>query len=118
MSFLGLFVKPVAYIGVPIYALYKVSEASPVARYYFRRGIYLSTIGICSIWGVISSVGMTILGRQLDTSWVVARTFHFMAGRSLDISFEVEGEENLQHTGGAVLLGNHQSMLDILYIGR
>jgi lysophosphatidate acyltransferase len=118
MSLLGLLVKPAAYVGVPLFILHKASEASPIARYYVRLGLYLSTLGLCSAWGVCVAVGMTLAGRQLDVNYVVARSFHALAGTALGIEFEVEGEENVENVGAAVLVGNHQSMLDILYLGR
>ena len=60
---------------------------------------------------------MSIVGRKLDVFFVVARTFYMLASRAIDIRLVVEGEEHLE-TKPAVLIGNHQSMLDILYLGR
>lgn len=116
MSILS-FVKPLAYITLPIFVLRSASRSSPVARYYVRIGIYLSAMGICSVWGVLASIGMTLIGRRLDINWLVARSFYAIASRWLDITIEVEGEEYLS-TRPAVLVGNHQSMLDILFLGR
>lgn len=60
---------------------------------------------------------MTVTDRRFDINYVVARSFYFIGRKALGISFIVEGEHHL--TGGpAVLIGNHQSMLDILYLGR
>lgn len=117
MSILSYFLKPVAYLSVPAYLLHKASQQSPVARYYVRLSLYLSTLGLVSAWGVIASVGMSLFGQRFNVNWVVARSFYAVAGRALDISFVVEGEEYLD-TRPAVLVGNHQSMLDILYLGR
>ncbi|KAI5123380.1 hypothetical protein M0805_006088 [Coniferiporia weirii] len=117
MSLLSSFVKPIAYLSLPVFILHKASNASPLARYYVRLGLYLSAMGVCSVWGVIASIGMTLAGRRFDINWVVARSFYNLAGGLLGIYFEVEGEEHLS-TKPAVLIGNHQSMLDILYIGR
>ncbi|KAI6130281.1 hypothetical protein EDD16DRAFT_1689656 [Pisolithus croceorrhizus] len=50
-------------------------------------------------------------------NFVVARTFYAIASYALDITVEVEGEEHLQ-TRPAVMVSNHQSMLDILCLGR
>lgn len=67
---------------------------------------------------MLVSIGMTLIGRRFDINWVVARSFYAVVSRALDIRFEVEGEEHLQRNGASVLMGNHQSMLDILYLGR
>lgn len=69
------------------------------------------------MWGAIVAVGMNIVGDRYNTNWVVARSFYALASRALDITIMVEGEEYLD-TRPSILVGNHQSMLDILYIGR
>lgn len=74
----------------------------------------LVTVGSCSI---IVAAGMSLIGRSTDVNNVVACIFYYMAGRALDLKVEVEGEENL-NTRPAVLMVNHQSMLDVLVIGR
>ncbi|KAH9844350.1 1-acylglycerol-3-phosphate O [Rhodofomes roseus] len=117
MSFLSTLVKPLAYVSLPVFALHTLSKSSPIARYYVRLALYLSTLGVCSAWGVVCAVGMSLVGRKLDVFFVVARTFYMIASRALDIRLVVEGEEHLA-TKPAVLIGNHQSMLDILYLGR
>ena len=110
-------IKPLAYLSLPVFLLRTLSQASPIARYYVRLGVYLSAISICSAWGAIISLPMTLAGRRFDINWVVARTFYLLAGKSLGITIEVEGEEHL-HTCPAIFVGNHQSMLDVLYLGR
>lgn len=117
MSFLSGLVKPLAYVSLPVFALHTLSKSSPIARYYVRLAVYLSTLGVCSAWGVVCAVGMSIVGRKLDVFFVVARSFYMLASRAIDIRLVVEGEEHLE-TKPAVLIGNHQSMLDILYLGR
>jgi lysophosphatidate acyltransferase len=117
MSILSFLLKPVAYVSVPAFLLQYAAQRSPIARYYVRLGVYLSTLGLCSAWGVVVSIGMSLSGNRFNVNYVVARSFYLLAGTLLDIKFEVEGEEHLD-TRPAVLVGNHQSMLDILYLGR
>ncbi|KAH9899552.1 1-acylglycerol-3-phosphate O [Cubamyces lactineus] len=117
MSVLAAIVKPLAYISLPVFALHTLANANPLARYYVRIGIYLSVLGVSSIWGVICSIGMGLIGRRFDVFYVVARSFYHLASRAVGIRLIVEGEEYLE-TRPSVLVGNHQSMLDILYLGR
>ncbi|KAA1466525.1 acyltransferase-domain-containing protein [Dentipellis sp. KUC8613] len=117
MSVLSYLVKPLAYLGLPVFLLHTLSSSSPVARYYVRITLYLSTLGLCSAWGVVVSVAMSLAGRRFDINWVIARSFYAIASRVMDIKMTVEGAEYLE-TRPAVLIGNHQSMLDILYLGR
>ena len=74
----------------------------------------LVTVGSCSI---IIAAGMSLIGRATDVNNVVAWIFYTVVGRALDLKVEVEGEKNLD-TLPAVFMVNHQSMLDVLVIGR
>jgi len=118
MSFIMSYVlKPLAYLSLPALLLRYLSDRSPMVRYYVRLSTYLSTLGVLSIWGVLVSAGMSIAGQRFDINWVVARSFYLTAGRIMGIEFQVEGEEHME-TPSAIYIGNHQSMLDILYLGR
>lgn len=117
-SLLAGIVKPLAYVSLPVFALHTLANHSPLCRYYVRIGLFLSTLGVCSVWGALCAVGMSLIGRRLDTSWVIARTFYFLASRAVGIKLDLEGGEWLDETKPAVIVGNHQSMLDILYVGR
>ncbi|CAE6477206.1 unnamed protein product [Rhizoctonia solani] len=118
MSFLmNYLIKPLAYLSLPALVLRYLSEKSPIVRYYVRLTTYLSTLGVLSMWGVLCSVGMTLMGKRFDINYVVARSFYYVCGPLLGIEIVVEGEEYIS-TPSAVYIGNHQSMLDILYLGR
>jgi len=60
---------------------------------------------------------MTLIGRRFDINYVVARSFYAIISRVIGITYTVEGEHHLD-TKPAVLLGNHQSMLDVIFLGR
>lgn len=117
MSFLALVVKPLAYISLPVLLFRSIANTSSVGRYYWRASVFLGSLAAVSIWGIVVAVGMTLVGRRHDVNYVVARTFYNWASRVLELEVEVEGEEYLQ-TRPAVIVGNHQSMLDILYLAR
>ncbi|KAF8559158.1 1-acylglycerol-3-phosphate O [Imleria badia] len=117
MSFLALVVKPLAYISLPILLFRSIAKTSPVGRYYWRVTIFLGSLAVVSTWGIVVAVGMTLVGRRHDVNYVVARTFYNLVSRVLEIEVEVDGEDYLQ-TRPAVIVGNHQSMLDILYLAR
>lgn len=58
------------------------------------------------------------MGERFNANYVVARSFYYLASRTVDIKVEiVEGEEYLD-TRPAILVANHQSMVDILLLGR
>ncbi|KAL4076230.1 hypothetical protein V8B97DRAFT_47158 [Scleroderma yunnanense] len=117
MSCLTCIVKPLAYISLPLLLFRSIASNSPTGRYYWRLTVFLGSLVVVSTWGVVVAVGMTLVGRRSDVNYVVARTFYALASYALDITVVVEGEEHLQ-TRPAVMVGNHQSMLDILHLGR
>ncbi|GAA5820434.1 hypothetical protein JCM11251_005626 [Rhodosporidiobolus azoricus] len=88
-------------------------------RYYVRLTTFLLGLASNSVWGVFVSLAMAAVGRAGDVNWVVARSFWKSTAPLVGITFRVEGEEHLtEREGPAVLVGNHQTMLDILYLGR
>ncbi|GAA6060109.1 hypothetical protein JCM10212_003517 [Sporobolomyces blumeae] len=89
---------------------------SPV-RYYLRLSTFLVGLAANSAWGVVVSIAMSLVGRSMDINWVVARSFWKSTAPLVGISFKVEGQEHLEENKPAVLVGNHQTMLDILYLG-
>ncbi|KAL4257356.1 1-acyl-sn-glycerol-3-phosphate acyltransferase [Pleurotus pulmonarius] len=117
MAFLGSIIKPLAYISLPVVLIRSLCTRSPTVRYYTRLGAYLGAMAAVATCSIFIAAGMSILGRKYDANWVVARVFDATAGRLMGIEWEVEGEEHLQ-TRPAVMMGNHQSMLDILGLGR
>src|SRR5712691_9709928 len=117
MSLITLILKPVAYFGLPAYLLHRLSQTSPLARYYIRSIFYFCSITFCSTLGFCSSFPLSLVGRRYDVNYVVARTFYALFSRLSGIQIVVEGEEHLQMRP-CVLVGNHQSMLYVHVLGR
>lgn len=113
MSFLLCLFKPLAYLSPVIVAAW----FTPMGRYYLRIGIYVASMSAVGLTSGITAFVMTVAGMKYDVNHVVASTFYWVASRTLNITIEVEGEENLE-TRPAVMIGNHQSMVDILWLGR
>ncbi|EIW76203.1 acyltransferase-domain-containing protein [Coniophora puteana RWD-64-598 SS2] len=119
MSFLfACLIKPLAYLSLPILLARYIHDASPAGRYYVRVGIYLGCLSLVSTAGVFIAAGMSLIGRRDDVNFVVARCFYALASRALDIHVEIEGEEHLQEARPALMVSNHQSMLDVLFLAR
>ena len=90
-----------------------LSRFSAPFRYYFRLTTFLTGLGIASAWGVIVSIALSLVGQSKNINWVVARSFHMFVAPLVGMKFTVEGEEHLE-TKPAVVIGNHQTMIDIL----
>lgn len=116
-SFLRILFKPIAYVSLPVLILKSALSISPEVAYYAGLGLYGITITLASAFGLVAAIGMSAAGRKYDVNSVVARLFYAISSRAMGIRVDVEGIEHLQ-TRPAVLLSNHQSMLDIIILGR
>ncbi|KDR84083.1 hypothetical protein GALMADRAFT_236727 [Galerina marginata CBS 339.88] len=117
MSFLVAVFKPLAYISLPIILVRQVAVSSSIGRYYARVVVYVGTLMTVASCSIVIAAGMSLIGRSTDVNNIVAKIFYGVISRALDLKVEVEGEENLR-TSPAVLMANHQSMLDVLIVGR
>jgi lysophosphatidate acyltransferase len=117
MAFIFTLIKPLAYLSVPIVVLRSIASSSPKGRYYVNCGVYLGTLALVATWGAAAGVVMLVARRPFDLNLFVARSFYAVASRVLDITVVLEGAEHLQKHP-TVLMGNHQSMLDIIILGK
>ncbi|KAJ7639425.1 hypothetical protein FB45DRAFT_1024147 [Roridomyces roridus] len=120
MAALLALLKPVAYVSLPFLAL----QSSPRGRYYTRSLVYAGAMGFAATLGAFFAAGLSLVGRRFDVNHAVARTFYAVAGLTLGLSVEVVGGEEWvkdSEDGGArpcVFMSNHQSMVDLMVIGR
>lgn len=104
-------------------------------RYYSAATVYLSTMSL--VGGAASFVSLVLngLGQGYMTNYYVARLFYIVASRVCGVKVRVEGAEYLERddidgagrvkenlngvtTGPAIIMNNHQTMLDILVVGK
>lgn len=91
----------------------KVPRASFAARCLAAYGSLL----ICAIYGVVASVALRLVGYGRVSQWATARSFKWVMRFTTGVRFDiVEGQEYLS-TRPAVIIGNHQSELDVLMLG-
>ena len=119
MSFLIPLIKPLAYASLPLFVVQRIAiqqTPSPL-RYYARLVVYVGTLFTVASCSFVAAVGMTLIGRPYETNLLVARMFYTIVHRALDLQVEVEGEEYLE-AKPAVFMSNHQSMIDVVVLGR
>ncbi|PWN54332.1 1-acylglycerol-3-phosphate O [Violaceomyces palustris] len=116
---MSIITKSIAYSATTSFILLAfLSPRSRKARFYLNAFFYVGGLGVCSVWGVIVSILMSCIpGQRLNINKVVARSFYYLTGTLTGVRFKVEGEHHLD-TRPAVLVGNHQTSIDILYLGR
>ena len=79
--------------------------------------VFLGTIFSVAASSILTATTMITRGRPHDVNFYVARIFHALVWRFMHLRVELEGEEHLQNRP-AILMCNHQSMVDLLVIGR
>ena len=90
---------------------------SPKASFYARLLSSYGTLLFCATYGVLASLALRVVGKHRLAQWAVARAFHYTMALTTGVRFEiVEGQEYLK-TRPCVLIGNHQSELDVLLLG-
>ncbi|KAK8184983.1 acyltransferase [Phyllosticta capitalensis] len=94
--------------------------APPVSRmlsFVARAIASFTSLIICAAYGVVASAVLRVVGYGGLSQYVVARAFKWTMWFSTGVTFKVvEGEEYLK-TRPAVLIGNHQTELDVLMLG-
>ncbi|KAL2015606.1 hypothetical protein VTK56DRAFT_5185 [Thermocarpiscus australiensis] len=105
------------YTGLTVF-FYMLSVVVPKAGFFARSlASYLSLI-VCSLYGVVASIVLRLLGYSQLSQWTVARSFKFVMGLTTGVTFDVEDPKgHLEKVRPAVFIGNHQTELDVLMLG-
>ncbi|CAH7681896.1 hypothetical protein BY996DRAFT_4597812 [Phakopsora pachyrhizi] len=109
--------------GLVLGPLIVSSPFSNRSRYYLKMVVYFLGMAIASSTGILAGLIFPIVrpSWRNNIQWLVARVFHTIVSPIVGWEFVVEGEEYLEpcYQGQShVLVGNHQSILDILFLGR
>ena len=74
----------------------------------------------CAAYGTLASFVLRLLGLHYAYGqWTTARSFKWVARYTIGVQFEIldDGRALLDHTRPMVIIGNHQTELDILLLG-
>ncbi|KAF8245655.1 1-acylglycerol-3-phosphate O [Wilcoxina mikolae CBS 423.85] len=107
---------PASILGL-IMVLSLLGTVFKTCRFYARILTCYVLLATCATYGVVASVALRIVGKVSIAQWTTARAMKMVGCPIMGIEFEVEGEEILE-TRPAVFISNHQSELDILFLGR
>merc|ERR1712169_64276 len=99
-------------------AMYALSFVIPKAGFAARVLASYANLIVAAVFGVLSSIVLTLLGYQQISQWATARFFHFTMYWTTGVCFTVEDPKDiLCTTRPAVFIGNHQTELDVLMLG-
>ncbi|KAJ3103920.1 1-acylglycerol-3-phosphate O-acyltransferase [Phlyctochytrium planicorne] len=87
-------------------------------RFYTKIVIFIATIGVSCIFGMVMAVFLKAAGRGSDANRYIAWCIATLAPPLLGLNIKVEGRENLENVPRpAVFISNHQSELDLVMLG-
>lgn len=86
-------------------------------RFYLKAALALTVFGTCSIYGVLCSIFFFLIGKRHLAQWSTARAFYYSFSTIMGIRIKLVNGERLNGLP-AIIVGNHQSGLDILVLGR
>jgi lysophosphatidate acyltransferase len=105
------------YLALTI-AMYALSFIVPKAGFVARVLASYGNVLVGALFGVFSSIILTLLGYQGISQWATGRFFQFTMYWSTGVRFRIEDPKDiLGTTRPAVFVGNHQTELDVLMLG-
>ncbi|KAF3924835.1 hypothetical protein ABW21_db0203599 [Orbilia brochopaga] len=99
-------------------ALSILGTVSSLARFCAKLMVAYIIMCACALYGVAASIFLRLFGDVGIAQWTVARAFRYTLCPAIGVSFEVENEAGMWADRPVVFLGNHQSELDVLVLGR
>jgi lysophosphatidate acyltransferase len=107
---------PASILGL-IMVLSLLGHIFKTCRFFARIFTCYILLATCATYGVVASVALRLIGKVSIAQWATARAMKNLGCPIMGIEFDVEGEEILE-TRPAIFISNHQSELDILFLGR
>lgn len=86
-------------------------------KFYLKSTIFAFLILFCSLYGVIISIPLKLLGLSKFSQYLVAKAFYFTLSKALGVHVNIENAHFL-NSNPAIYISNHQSALDILILGK
>lgn len=90
---------------------------SSTASFYARLLASYGCLIFCATYGVFASLALRLVGKHRISQWTVARAFHHTMAWTTGVHFEIVSGKDHLSTRPCVLIGNHQSELDVLLLG-
>ena len=88
------------------------------ASFYARILTSYACLVVCSIYGFLAAILLRLVGLHRISQWATARAFKYTMRYSTGVRFNIiSGKQHLS-TRPCVIVGNHQTELDVLMLGE
>ncbi|KAE8454269.1 hypothetical protein EG329_005194 [Mollisiaceae sp. DMI_Dod_QoI] len=115
LYYLGLLL--VGYFGLTV-VLYMLSLRSQAAGFFARLLAAYASLVACAWFGVFASIFLRLFGDVHLAQWATARAFKYTMRFTTGVTFRIDDPNDyLSRTRPAVIIGNHQTELDVLALG-
>ncbi len=115
-----LIITPLALFGTSqILVTLGNTSGNRLLEYYGRALASFLALILCAIYGTIASAILNVFGYGGLGQWTTARAFKWTMLFSTGVWFEIEDEKDWRNTTRpAVFVGNHQTELDVAFLGH
>jgi len=121
LTIIGWIAAMILTILVTCRILYLVSDTlhAPLLSFYARSLASFTALLLCAFYGTLASALLRLLGYGGLGQWTTARAFKWTMLVFTGVWFKIEDEKDyLGRVRPAVLVGNHQTELDVLFLGH
>lgn len=121
VSILFILLTATTVITLTVHLLLFLSRAlkQPALEFYARSIASFAALFICATYGTVASACLNVVGYGGLGQWTTARAFKYTMLLFTGVWFEIEDEGDwLNTTRPAVFVGNHQTELDVLFLGH
>ncbi|KAK9467819.1 hypothetical protein V1512DRAFT_260147 [Lipomyces arxii] len=87
-------------------------------RFYVRLFLCFLSMCACATYGVFASIILAILQRRGLSQWCTGRAFAWLTSLIIGVKIDFKNEEKLTNTRPAIIVGNHQTEMDVFLLGR
>jgi len=119
MSLLGYFGAALTSILVSIPTLHLLASVThaPVLSFAARSIASFSALILCACYGVVASVILRLVGYGGLGQWTTARAFKWVMWALTGVEFVITDKHSALKVRPGILIGNHQTELDVLMLG-
>jgi lysophosphatidate acyltransferase len=106
-------------LTISLFTMSALLPTVPILGFLARLLSSYASLLLCAAYGVLASLVLRLLGQHRLAQWATARSFDLVMRYTTGVRFViVEGEEYLRSKRPMVIIGNHQTELDVLFLGR